>query len=354
MTGELDIAHRTALDPSWLGSLLGVELAGLTTQPIGTGQVAASLRVTLAYAGDRPEGAPASVVVKLPSPDPVSRASGVALGSYLTESSFYRDLAARLPIRTPRCHHVEIDPVSNDFVLVLEDMAPAVQGDQLTGCSPDEAAVAVDELPKLHGPRWGDPGLGDLTWLRGDGPERGAMTAAFITSLHAGFTQRYEGRLEPDVAVFIEQMLPKLAGHLTRDNGPSTVQHGDYRLDNMLFATTAGASPVAIVDWQTVLRGPGIVDLSYFIGAGLVPEARREVETALVEQYHRGMKAFGVDLDWDWLWDQYRRHTVAGVVMAIGASMVVGQTERGDEMFMAMANRHARHAIDLDWLQLQL
>jgi hypothetical protein len=29
------------------------------------------------------------------------------------------------------------------------------------------------------------------------------------------------------------------------------------------------------------------------------------------------------------------------------ASMIVQQTERGDEMFIAMATRHARHALDV-------
>jgi hypothetical protein len=32
--------------------------------------------------------------------------------------------------------------------------------------------------------------------------------------------------------------------------------------------------------------------------------------------------------------------------------MVVRQTARGDEMFAAMASRHAQHAIDLDALWL--
>ena len=38
--------------------------------------------------------------------------------------------------------------------------------------------------------------------------------------------------------------------------------------------------------------------------------------------------------------------------MDIVAAMFVAQTERGDEMFAAMASRHARHAIDLDALAL--
>ena len=35
-------------------------------------------------------------------------------------------------------------------------------------------------------------------------------------------------------------------------------------------------------------------------------------------------------------------------LMAVAASMLVQRTERGDAMFMAMASRHARHALDLD------
>jgi hypothetical protein len=38
--------------------------------------------------------------------------------------------------------------------------------------------------------------------------------------------------------------------------------------------------------------------------------------------------------------------------MDIIAAMVVQQTARGDEMFAAMASRHAQHAIDLDALAL--
>ena len=38
--------------------------------------------------------------------------------------------------------------------------------------------------------------------------------------------------------------------------------------------------------------------------------------------------------------------------MDVIAAMVVQQTARGDEMFAAMASRHARHALDLDALTL--
>ena len=39
---------------------------------------------------------------------------------------------------------------------------------------------------------------------------------------------------------------------------------------------------------------------------------------------------------------------IAGLVMAVIASMLVVRTTRGDDMFMVMANRHAQQALELD------
>jgi hypothetical protein len=97
-----------------------------------------------------------------------------------------------------------------------------------------------------------------------------------------------------------------------------------------------------------VILGPGIADLSYFLGAGPTTDDRRAHEQDLVRDYHGRMASAGVDLDWDWLWLQYRQHSLAGLAMAIGAAVMVGQTDRGDEMFLTMARRHAAHALDLE------
>ena len=50
----------------------------------------------------------------------------------------------------------------------------------------------------------------------------------------------------------------------------------------------------------------------------------------------------------DECWLEYRRHGYASLIMAIAASMLVGRTERGDRMFMAMADRSAQLARDVD------
>jgi len=136
------------------------------------------------------------------------------------------------------------------------------------------------------------------------------------------------------------------------------VVHGDFRLDNLLFRAAGGATEgagstaggVGVVDFQTVTHACGPQDLAYFIGAGLTTEARRTYERDLVARWAEELRKYGVQLTADDAWLEYRRYAFAGFVMAVVASMIVKQTPRGDEMFMAMANRHGVHAADLDSL----
>lgn len=340
------------LTPEWLTAALAPSLAGaqvvdVDTRVVGTGQMGDSVRLSLTYDG-APDGAPASIVAKLPASDPTSRATASSLRNYEIEVSFYRELAPSLPVRAPGCHYAAHDADTHDFVLLLEDLAPAEQGDQLSGCSFDHAALAVDELVRLHAPRWDDPALADLPWLNRSTPETAAFTAQLVAGLFDGFRTRYADRLDADVVAVAERLVAGLGDYLTADPGPQTVAHGDYRLDNLLFGTDDGGPPVAVVDWQTVTLGAGVSDLSYFVGAGLLTEDRRVHEHELVRRYHDGMRAAGIELTWDDLWTQYRRFSFAGLLMAIAASMLVVQTERGDDMFVTMAQRHGRHALDLD------
>jgi hypothetical protein len=336
------------LTPEWLSDALDLPISGVTLTQVGTGQIGDCQRLTFTYS-EECDG-PRTLVAKVPSQDPTSRNAGVALGTYRKEANFYMHLRDKVGIRAPFCHYVDFDDATCEFVLLLEDVAPAVQGNQLTGCTPDEAALAVDQLPELHAPLWGDAKLDAMTWLSGGYGEDPDMTANFVgTMLYPGFKARYEGRIDEDIVALAERMFPRMGEMYDLGNRPRTLQHSDYRLDNMLFGTDQGGPPITIVDWQTLAHGYGIADLSYFLGAGLPLEDRRKHEEDLVRMYHEKMNGMGVDLSWDELWWQYRRHTTSGLVMAIGASQLVGQTERGDDMFVAMAQGAGRHALDLDF-----
>ena len=340
----MDIVFQRPEDitPAFLAEVLGRDVDGFDAVPVGTGQMADSVRYTLT-----PDvGAPSSVVVKFAAADATSRSTGQALRSYEIEVRFYRELASTVGIRTPTCHYAVVEPESGWFTLVLEDLAPAVQGDQMAGCSVDHAVLALDELTRLHAPRWGDDKLTKLEWFHR--AEQGSGTAMIVQALYAGFVERYAERLDPGHLDLSRRLIESL-GHLMEQRvGPLTITHGDYRLDNMLFGTEEGGPPLAVVDWQTTTSGPALSDASYFIGAGLQPEDRRNHEESLVRGYHDGLVAAGVDgYDWNTCWNDYRRYSFGGLIMAIAASMLVERTDRGDEMFMTMASRHSTQALDL-------
>jgi aminoglycoside phosphotransferase (APT) family kinase protein len=164
-----------------------------------------------------------------------------------------------------------------------------------------------------------------------------------VPTLFPGFVDRYRDRLDPGVLALSEQLMEALGRYLTERAGPWTIIHGDFRLDNLLF----GRPRVTVVDWQTIKVGPGLSDVAYFIGSALLPEARRRHEHGLVQAYHEHLAHGGVEVAWDDCWAGYRRYSFDGLVMGIAASMLVAQSARSDDMFMAMVNRHARQAWDL-------
>ena len=131
-------------------------------------------------------------------------------------------------------------------------------------------------------------------------------------------------------------------------DGPEALIHVDYRLDNLLIDEKRDPPLICAVDWQSITVGNPLSDVAYFMGAGMQPDERRVYEHQIVEDYYEAMCDGGItDYTWTQCWDDYRRGTFAGFMVTVIAAPMVEQTERGDEMFTAMACRHARHALDL-------
>lgn len=356
---ELPLA-RTPDDvtPAWLtlalrraGVLKDAKVEHLTAKRVGNGMLGDSVQFKIAY--DRAEDeAPASVVGKFASADPVSKATGASVGLYAKEIHFYRDLRDTVAVRSPHPYLAEIDPQTHDFTLILEDLAPARGGDQLTGCTLADAERAMDQAAALHGPRWGDPSLLDIPWLQ-QMPGLAEYLVAGFPGFLTAFRERYDDMLEPEYMALCHEFGSRIADYMTpRSDVPITPQHTDFRLDNMLFDANGGATPLAVLDWQSVGAGLGMLDVAYFIGAGLLADDRRRHETALVDRYLEGLKSYGVtgysraQADRD-----YRFGILQGVFTSIFASVGTVRTERGDQMFMTMARRHCQHAIEMESLK---
>ena len=355
MTGADSVRSLDQVTAEWLTGRLraaghiDADVVGVQYQPIGTGQMGKSVRFTLEYC--RPGGGlPPTIVGKFPSDDRLSRMTGAATGNYAREVGFYRHLQPRLSIPTPACYHAAIDTQSHNFVILLEDMAPAHQGDQLGGCDSETARVAILNLVGLHGPTWCDSSLSTENWLiPRDASETQALVRQFYQSLLGGFMDRCGRDLSPSQRALYERVAQ--ASEFPIAPPPAevfSVVHLDYRLDNLLIDDGQEPATIAAVDWQTVSLGNPLTDVSYFLGASLLPEHRRIVEDGMVRSYHEALCDSGVEnLDWPQCWEAYRRGSFHGLGITVLASMMVQRTERGDELMATMADRHAAHALDL-------
>jgi aminoglycoside/choline kinase family phosphotransferase len=248
--------------------------------------------------------------------------------------------------------HVWFDEPNDDFVLVLEDIVDGKQGDQITGATVEQARAAIDELVRLHTPLWNSQQLDSLGWMPRHTMESSQGTRDLLRSVFAGFATRFSSLVSAEVLELGAQLVASIDGYDRAFPNNETIVHRDFRLDNLLFTDTKTGTQVKVVDWQTASISSGATDLAYFIGASFAPQQRRAVENELVHQYHDGLTQFGINMSWAEAWDQYRLFATSGYVMAIVASMLVKQTERGDAMFAAMANRHGQQMIDLETLSL--
>ncbi|MBO6543601.1 MAG: phosphotransferase [Alphaproteobacteria bacterium] len=347
-----NIPTEESITPAWLTEQLNASgfkgtVTGFTAKRIGTGQIGKCLRYQLTIEnGD--DKTPKSIIAKFPSDDESSRSTGVLLKNFVKEVSFYRELKNRLTINAADCYFADIDGDGPDFALLLEDLSPAEQGDQLNGTTPEIAHAAVLQLVGLHAPSWNDESLRGNDWLGEPSPEGAELTGGLYAGNVDGFVERYKDKLKDDEIALIRKLANNKGARGEGLPSPFSLVHVDYRLDNLLIDESTTPARITAVDWQTITLGSPLADVAYFIGAGLRADTRRPVEEELVRTYHTALTAAGIkDYSWDACWEDYRRGTFAGIFMAVIASMMVVRTERGDEMFLTMARRHARHAIDM-------
>ncbi len=343
------IHEAEKITPDWLTEVLNFagisgRVDSFTSNSIGTGQVGENVRFELKGEGNLPN----SIVGKFASNDPVSKQTGVQLQNYVKEVFFYNELAASVEIQTPQVHYADIIAETHDFAIIMEDLAPGEQGDQIKGCSVDDAALALEALAKLHGPRWGDRSLEHYELLAPRKVEEPDPAKSIYQMVQAGFLEKYANRLvnaDHEMVMGVGGMMEEYADF----KGEKTLIHIDYRLDNMMFG---GPYPLAVVDWQSISLGCAFNDLSYFMGTSLRPDDRAANEEALLKLYLDVLKSYDVTMKWDQAWTLYRRYAPAGLIMAVIASMIVGETERGNDMFMAMATRSSQMSSELESLKV--
>lgn len=343
------------LTPEWFTGALregktlrsGASVTSVTSRLIGTGQLGSVALAELAYDAED-AGAPSSLIVKLPSRDEGSRRLGVVMGVYEAEVRFYQEIAPLVDVTSPRMHWSALEPQTGRFTLLLDDLSPSAEvGDMVAGCGPERAALALAELVKLQAPMWDAPSLRERAWLAD--VSRLQMLFAAVEPAIGPFAERYRDRLDRGHFALVERLGPKAATFPAKGwTPPFVVVHGDYRLDNMMFGTTAEAPPLSIIDWQGTRLGPPLLDAAIFMGSCLSRDDRRDRERDLLRGYHEGLVARGVTgFSFEACWESYRRCSLYPFLLAIAVSVTLERTERGDAMWARMVRGSAEMVQDV-------
>jgi hypothetical protein len=354
LDAQLKVVLPQTVTPAWMtGALqsngIDAKVSDLTIDTVGTGQMGETRRFHLKYSGPAPTNAPATLIGKFPSDNAVASATGKDMGLYRSEVMFYRELAHRAVIKTPAVYVAEMDDDTCDFILLLEDMAPAQPGDQLSGCSFDEAHLALLEAARLHAAFWNDSDLMAQDWLLIPEGAQGLYTTELLESSWLHFEKTHAHSMDPAVIKVCRKFIECHEVWNAPRGKPKCFSHNDFRPDNMLF----GSERVAVVDWQTSnFLGTGM-DVAYFLGGVFDRDTRRDNENQLLHLYHDELIANGVsDYSFDHLMADYRHYSFAAIASGIIATVIVKQTERGNHLFMRMVSDGAYQAIDNGALDL--
>lgn len=346
------VSSADELTPEWFTQVLGSSGSAVTDveiDQVGGGAMCRMVRATLTWAA---EGSPESVIVKFPTADAGTRALAQAMRMYELEVRFYRDLLPHLgDVSTPTCLFAELDEATGAFTLVLTDLSGRTRpGDVLEESTSDECNAVLAELAHLQGASWNSPTTAAMAWLADH-----QRTVEVFDSMPAGlepWLARFGHALEPAQVALFETVIP-LAGKWIRSwDGPSVVQHGDLRTDNILFSLDP-VPRATLLDFQTVRLGPPGMDPAYFLGSSLSTEARRGNERSLLAEFHDRLTATGVSgYDFNDCFHAYREGALYAVYLFCGLSSRVAPSERVDRVIADQTRRYADMALDLEAAQL--
>lgn len=332
------------ISAEWLESSIGCAVTDVIVEHIGAGVGFMGQIARVRYSS---AGSSHSVIVKIPSADPGAQMIGGMMRVWEREHRFYTEVVDKVrSVRIPKCLFAHADP----YVLILEDLAPAQSGDQVAGPSPQQARAVIDTAAALHAEWFDHPALANLDWM----PDLNDPSTESIAQLFPigwpMFLERYGNSLPQRVLRWCEAFVPGVVDWIhTYDDWPTTLIHGDFRLDNIFFDDDGN---VSLVDWQLAMRAPSTTDLVYFIGTNLPTDLRRTMQTELIERYCEGLVAGGVPAEWANV-ERVTQGLAEGVLFyctSFAASILTLDTanERGAALMDSLVRRAFSAADDLD------
>jgi hypothetical protein len=339
------------LSTDFLTEAVGSNVASFEIEQIGIGVGLLGRLYRLKLSS---QGGPATVIAKFPTLDQGARMNVVEpLRFYEKEVRYYREFGDSSAIPTAHAYFAEHDPATGDFLLVLEDFGDRRMEDQIAGCGNDDATAAVDALIDLHSTWWNSDAFPDWLPSYSDPPYPQVIAGMYKQSwphavevFEGHFSQKWldYGERYPDL---VPWFMDNLAGE------PLSLCHGDYRLDNLFFATSADHPPLSVVDWQICFRGRPGYDLAYFVSQSIETDHRRECEDKLRTRYLEGLAKRGANYDEGQLLEDYKRTVAYCFIYAVvTAGQIEMSNDRQRDLVLGIGDRAIQAMEDNDVLAI--
>lgn len=335
----------------------GSEVASIDVEPLaaGVGFMGEVTRIRLAYAGDAGT-APSVAIAKIPTQDPNVRAMMKPARVFEREARFYAELADKTPLRTPTCYVCSFDLDADDFLLVFEDLSHLELGDQLAGCTPEQAELALVGLARHHAAFWHGRGLESADFVPEINGELNRVGRDVYAASLPGFKEVFGHLVKPELADAVERFGANVHQMLDRYAAmPHTLVHFDWRADNLFFGPSAAGPPeVTAIDFQAISKGGGAADVGYFMSQNLSVADRRAHEEALLRAYHDTLAAAGVTgYPFDQFRDDYRVGVMYGWIIPVFATGTLdASSERAIALWTEVIERSQTAIGDLDAAEL--
>lgn len=323
------------IDAEWLTRALATRHPRVVVESLsvedGTRGTTTRLRLSARYRGPGGEELPRELFLKTSFASDVHHDYTASLGILEAEVRFYRELAPKLPVPTPRVLVSEIDERTGGFVVVMENLAAA--GARWGYATRPLGRAAVDNtiahVAALHAPTWESSEIESLPWLQSI--DSGALSKSFLehtapNTINAPRLDSLRGSTA-DVPRLIEgfRKLQRLNGR-----SPRCLLHGDLHLGNLAFR---GDEPV-FTDWQIVRKGHWAYDLGYFLPLACRIDDRRAWERDVLQQYLEHLRSRGVTPPtFEEAWESYRLQPIHGLVMFVNTPDTM-QTEEVNRTYL--------------------
>ena len=273
--------------PEWLTTALGAAVTDVRVERIAEDSGFSSLLYRMHLTGS---GVPATLIAKLPA-ESEARGAMEMLGGYRRELAFYRNVAGRAPMETPRVYVARMVDGTADFVLLLEDLQHWDNADHLAGLSMGRARICIDALAGLHA--WSTDSANSAALEDFPSIDTPIARDLLVPAFGPGWQIYLDKSSEPvpaSVAAFAERFADHAAEALQALTERTMLLHGDIRADNMFF----DGEQLKVVDFQFAACGAGAADIAYLVSQGLPTEVRRGHDEALVAEYLDRLSAHGV------------------------------------------------------------